>query len=144
MKYYIQFFTFMCILIGVCSCSQNAKTQQQDEKEGISETVGSDRFSQLIADTAKVVVLDVRTKEELGEDCIQGAIHININDRDFREQCLKRLPKNKVVAVYCRTGFRSKTAANILKSAGYHAVNLREGIVGWKEEGRPVVKVNKR
>jgi predicted sulfurtransferase len=44
------------------------------------------------------------------------------------------------VAVYCKSGRRSRNAANILVKQGYKVYNLDLGITGWIADGKPVVK----
>ena len=58
----------------------------------------------------------------------------------FRSECLSKLDRSKRIAVYCRSGFRSKTAAHILNEAGFDVVNLKAGYNGWTEAGKKTVK----
>ena len=60
---------------------------------------------------------------------------------DFEEAifgCKKE--KDKPVALYCRSGNRSKTAARILADKGYEVVELGTGFRGWVAAGKNVVK----
>lgn len=86
-----------------------------------------------------VQLLDVRTPEEYAEGHINGAININVQSDKFREMAVKKLSKDSTVLVYCRSGKRSLTAAEILTKLGYKVVNLKGGIIDWKENGRPLV-----
>lgn len=86
-----------------------------------------------------VQLLDVRTPEEYAEGHINGAININVQSDKFREMAVKKLSKDSTVLVYCRSGKRSLTAAEILSKLGYKVVNLKGGIIDWKENGRPLV-----
>ena len=85
------------------------------------------------------IVLDVRTPEEYAEGHIPGT-HFNINvlDGDFTQKALGALPKERVVALYCRRGNRSKTAAKILANNGYTVVELASGFRGWVAAGKEV------
>ena len=49
------------------------------------------------------------------------------------------LPIEKKIAVYCRSGRRSANAAGKLADIGYKCVNLKGGIISWKDAGKPVV-----
>jgi L-ascorbate metabolism protein UlaG (beta-lactamase superfamily) len=49
-----------------------------------------------------------------------------------------KLPKDKTIAIYCRSGRRSANAAGKLADAGFKCVNLKGGIIAWKEAGKPV------
>ena len=96
-------------------------------------------FAELIADT-KVVVLDVRTAAEFAEGHIQRAILIDQGQSDFMEKAKAMLPTEKKIAVYCRSGRRSASAAGRLTDAGYKCVNLKGGIMAWQEANMPVTK----
>ena len=95
-------------------------------------------FSELIADT-NVVLLDVRTAAEFTEGHIEGAILIDQGESDFIEKAKATLPIDKKIAVYCRSGRRSANAAGRLTDVGYKCVNLKGGILAWKEAGMPVI-----
>jgi len=96
-------------------------------------------FAKLIAGSS-VVILDVRKSEEYAESHIKGAILIDQFQNDFIEQARKKLPKDKTIAVYCRSGRRSANAAGRLAREGFKPVNLKGGIIAWTKEGQPVTK----
>ena len=96
-------------------------------------------FTELIADS-NVVVLDVRTASEFAEGHIKGAILINQGLSDFVEKAKSTLPIEKKIAVYCRSGRRSANAAGKLANVGYKCINLKGGIIAWKEADMPVTK----
>ena len=96
-------------------------------------------FAELVADT-NVVVLDVRTVAEFTEGHIKGAILIDQGQSDFVEKAKSSLPIEKKIAIYCRSGRRSTNAAGKLAEVGYKCVNLKGGIIAWKEAGMPVTK----
>ena len=95
-------------------------------------------FSELVADS-NVVVLDVRTVAEFTEGHIDRAILIDQGQSDFVEKAKATLPIDKKIAVYCRSGRRSTNAARKLAGIGYKCVNLKGGIIAWKDAGKPVV-----
>ena len=96
-------------------------------------------FSELVADSS-VVVVDVRTVAEFTEGHIERAILIDQGQSDFVEKAKATLPIEKRIAVYCRSGRRSANAAGKLADVGYKCVNLKGGIVAWKDAGMPVTK----
>lgn len=85
-----------------------------------------------------VQLLDVRTPQEYAEGHIDGALNINVQSDDFRQMAEKELSKESTILVYCRSGRRSMDAAEILTELGYKVVNLKGGIIEWKEDGLPV------
>ena len=102
------------------------------------ENVEVAAFAELIADS-NVVILDVRKVDEFAEGHIKGAILIDQFQSDFVEQAQAKLPKDKTIAVYCRSGRRSANAAGKLADIGYKCVNLKGGILAWKKADMPVM-----
>jgi len=95
-------------------------------------------FEKVITDSL-VVRLDVRTSGEYAEGHIEGALNMDVQNETF-ELKAKQLPLNHTIAVYCRSGRRSKRAADILVKLGYNVIELDNGYLGWVESGRSVVK----
>ncbi|WP_286006501.1 rhodanese-like domain-containing protein [Ligilactobacillus aviarius] len=50
------------------------------------------------------------------------------------------MQKDKPVALYCRSGRRSKKAAELLSKAGYEVYELDSGFHGWQKAGLEVEK----
>lgn len=109
------------------------------QSEEAFKSVKVDEFETVIADTA-VVRLDVRTAEEYAEGHISGALNIDVLGTDFTEKAVEFLPAGRTIALYCRSGRRSKRAAEILSSRGYKVVELDTGYNGWVNAGKTVVK----
>ena len=101
------------------------------------ENVDVQGFSELMEDPS-VVLLDVRTASEFAEGHIVGAILIDQGESDFMEKAKSMLPTDKKIAVYCRSGRRSANAAGRLAAEGYRCVNLKGGVLAWKEAGKVV------
>lgn len=103
------------------------------------ENTNVEGFAELIADS-NVVILDVRTAAEYAEGHIKGAILIDQGQSDFVEKAKAALPIDKKIAIYCRSGRRSANAAGKLTDVGYKCVNLKGGIIAWKEAGKPIIE----
>ena len=101
------------------------------------ENTDPEGFAKLITEPG-VVVLDVRTAEEFNEGHIEGALLIDWKQDGFMEEAQATLPKDRTIAVYCRSGRRSASAASELGAEGYKVVNLLGGILAWKENNMPV------
>jgi rhodanese-related sulfurtransferase len=87
-----------------------------------------------IMDTSKdYVILDVRTQEEFDQAHIPGAILIP-NDRISAEAERVLMDKNQLILVYCRSGRRSKLAAEELVKLGYTNIKEFGGIIDWPYE----------
>ena len=104
------------------------------------KTVDVDEFAKAVSDTS-YVVLDVRTSAEHAEGHIPGT-HFNIDvlEDNYADTALKKLPKDKPVALYCRSGNRSKKAARILAENGYQVMELGSGFRGWVAADKPIEK----
>ena len=90
-----------------------------------------------LAATPDAVLLDVRTAGEYSEGHVDGAINIDVNQIDFLNKAMAALPKDKKIAIYCRSGRRSANAASLLAAEGYQCINLKGGIMAWKEANMP-------
>lgn len=88
-------------------------------------------FKAILADN-NVQLIDVRTAEEYAQGTIEKARLINVLSADF-EQKVEELDKDLPVAVFCRSGVRSMSAATLLLQKGFPAVyNLKGGIICWR------------
>ena len=96
-------------------------------------SVDADTFAQIIEDTT-VIRLDVRTANEYAQGHIPNALLIDVTQADFIQKAEQLLPKDKTIALYCRSGRRSKTAAMQLAKQGYQVVELNTGFNSWKGE----------
>ena len=122
----------IALVVILATCAVNAV------RNNGFKTVSGEEFATLIANTPSLQLVDVRTPEEFAEGHLAGAQLINVKDSTFLEQATKQLSKKKPVAVYCRSGKRSASAAGKLVKAGYQVINLDGGIIAWKEENRPI------
>ena len=121
--------TMLSILFGFAS--GNAQNQN-------FRTLDVSDFETAIAND-DIVRLDVRTAEEYAEGHISGAINIDVLKDDFLKRA-SELPKDKDIALYCRSGNRSKKAAKMLSDNGYRVIELGNGYNGWVKAGKAVTK----
>ena len=104
------------------------------------KTMEVKEFDKFISDTS-VVVLDVRTPAEYAEGHIPGTdFNIDVLESTYTKIATEKLPKDRPVALYCRSGNRSKKAAAILAEKGYMVVELGSGFRGWVAAGKKVEK----
>ena len=86
-----------------------------------------------------VFVLDVRTESEFSQGHIDGAVNMDVNSKNFHK-LVAGLDSSEPYLVYCRTGRRSLTAAQMLKELGFKRVyNLEDGINAWTNAGFAVL-----
>ena len=97
-------------------------------------------FEETLRQTPNPQLVDVRTLEEYAEECLPGAINIDVKAENFGS-LIAQLDKSRPVFVYCRLGKRSMQAASVLKKNHFDVVyNLDGGINAWSAQGKPVTK----
>ena len=109
------------------------KKENVIKKDTDIQHVSMNDIVQIMEENENYIILDVRTLEEYTQGHIPNAICIPNETID--ESVVNKLPdKNQMILVYCRSGNRSKQAAEKLKKLGY--TNLIEfgGIIDWKCE----------
>lgn len=122
-------FFVVAFSLGMMACAGKNK----DSFKNLS----ADEFEKLITDE-NVQCVDVRTVAEYSEGHIPGSLNINVMDESFALNAGEMLDKSRPVAVYCKSGRRSRKAANILVKKGFSVSNLDKGIEGWKEYGKDI------
>ena len=79
------------------------------------------------------LILDTRTREEYDQGHIPGAIQISHDEiTEKAEEVLT--DKDQLILVYCRSGRRSKLAAEALVELGYTNIKEFGGIIDWPYE----------
>ena len=126
---------FIYFIFFIFSLAMMACTKKEDKFKNLS----CDRFEELIQDN-NIQLVDVRTVVEYSDGHIPSSININALDANFAADAEEILQKDRPVAVYCKSGRRSRNAAKILAEKGYKVYNLDKGIEGWKEMGKEVEK----
>jgi rhodanese-related sulfurtransferase len=106
--------------------------EDRDALEGVGAAALMERLSD-----GNVVVLDVRPEEEYRAGHIPGALSVPVN---ALEAALQALPKAKEIVAYCRGPYCvfSDEAVTLLRSRGYQARRLAEGLPDWRAKGLPV------
>lgn len=116
---------FALILVTTISCSSDNKG---------FKSVSVEEFAEIIKDSTAVIILDVRTNEEYANGHIEKSINIDVRQDNFEDTAKNRLTKDKTIALYCRSGKRSKKAAEILTQIGYNVVELDSGYSAWSKK----------
>ena len=83
-------------------------------------------------------VLDVRSAEEYGSGHIEGSKNIYVGTLPHR---FDEVPKDKPIAVICKSGTRSGFGCSILRRLGItNVANVMGGMTSWSNAGYPTVK----
>ena len=95
--------------------------------------ISMDEAVAMMAEETGYIILDVRRADEFAAGHIPGAI--NVANESIGTDEIPELPdKNQLIMVYCRSGRRSKEAAEKLVKLGYTNIVEFGGILDWKGE----------
>ena len=103
---------------------------EEPRPEGAAREVSREEARALLDQGGQLV--DVRVPHEWDAGHIPGAAHLPLEELPER---MSELDPGRAVVFYCRGGTRSSMAAEALDGAGFEAVKLSGGIVGWDEAG---------
>jgi rhodanese-related sulfurtransferase len=110
------------LLLPLSIVSQNCNSAKLLETLEFKQHIGSENIQ----------LLDVRTGTEYSTGHIEGAVLANVLNKSRFLETIKTLDKNKPVYIYCRSGSRSKTAAQLLCESGFNLVyDLKGGYLTW-------------
>lgn len=125
-----QFWILMLLpLMLLTACGQTTEKKQ----EAVYRNITAEDARKIMDSEEGYVILDVRTQAEYDEGHIPGAVLIP--NTEIEDRAEEELPdKDQLILVYCRSGNRSKKAAQALAALGY--TNIREfgGILDWPYE----------
>lgn len=115
----------LLIIVGVLACVKH------DERV---KNITIDDLKLVLKENKNIQLLDVRTPSEVSDGAIFDAKQINLVSNNFEEKAIEILNKEEPVYIYCRSGTRSKIAANILVENGYDVYNVKGGYLEWKRK----------
>ena len=119
----------ICIVCGAVLFYRQAAQGSEGTKMAY-EQISQDEARMLMAESEDRIILDVRTKEEFAGGHIPGAICVP-NESIGNEMPKELLDKDQLILVYCRSGNRSKQAAEKLAKLGYTNIKEFGGINTW-------------
>ena len=123
----LMFLILAVMLLTGCGQTKEAK------QEAVYMNITAQEAKAVMDSREDYVILDVREQEEYDEGHIPGAIlipHGQITEK--AEQLLQ--DKDQLLLVYCRSGRRSKIAAESLVELGYTNIMEFGGIIDWPYE----------
>jgi glyoxylase-like metal-dependent hydrolase (beta-lactamase superfamily II)/rhodanese-related sulfurtransferase len=105
------------------------------ELEYIPQITAQDFVELREQESERIAVLDVREAGEVSAGAVEGSVHIPLGQLASRA---RELDRDKLVVVYCRSGYRSSIATSLLRRAGFRDIaNLTGGFEAWKTAGLP-------
>ena len=109
-----------------CAATNNSQTNTYRQ-------IAMDEAVDMMAQESGYIILDVRRADEFAAGHIPGAI--NVANESIGTDEIPELPdKKQLIMVYCRSGRRSKEAAEKLVKLGYTNIVEFGGILDWKGE----------
>ena len=118
---------FVLSLMLLSSCTASGSSSSGYRQISMDEAV------KMMRDEKNYIILDVRRPDEYAEGHIPGAI--NVPNEEIGTAEIPELPdKAQLILVYCRSGRRSKEAAEKLVKFGYTNVVEFGGILDYKGE----------
>jgi hydroxyacylglutathione hydrolase len=105
-----------------------------------SGLLSASKLKEKLDSEEKMVLLDVRSKEEFEQKRMKDVINIYVGHLEDR---VKKVPKGNPIITICETGIRASLAASILLRNGHKNVhNLLGGMTSWSEWGYPTTSMN--
>ena len=121
-------FLLLAVLM-LTACGQD----KENDQGAVYVNITAEEAKQIMDKEEGFIILDVRTQEEYDQGHIPGAIvisHEKISEK--AEEVLT--DKDQLILVYCRSGRRSKIAAEALVELGYTNIKEFGGIIDWPYE----------
>ena len=120
---------FLVLAAALLLSGCTASPEESGGKINYQQVTAAEAVS-LMDTEEEYIILDVRTREEYENEHIPGAICIPNETIGAKE--IPELPdKNQLILVYCRSGNRSKQAAEKLAALGYTNIVEFGGIIDW-------------
>ena len=121
-------FMILAVML-LTACGQD----KENDQGAVYVNITAEEAKQIIDSEEGYIILDVRTQEEYDEGHIPGAIVIS--HEEIAEKAEGVLTdKEQLILVYCRSGRRSKFAAEALVELGYTNIKEFGGIIDWPYE----------
>ena len=121
-------FLLLAVML-LTACGQDKENNQG----AVYVNITAEEAKRIIDSEEGYIILDVRTQEEYDQGHIPGAIVIS--HEEIAEKAEDVLTdKDQLILVYCRSGRRSKLAAEALVELGYTNIKEFGGIIDWPYE----------
>ena len=121
------------VLAGCIQKTNKEQTEATQVNIGTYYQISQDEAKRIMDEESDYIIVDAREQSEYDEGHIKGAIVIPYTE--IEQKAEKLLPnKTQLILVYCRSGRRSKIAAQSLANMGYKNVKEFGGIIDWQYE----------
>lgn len=145
--------TVLVVVAGYFGIMNMQNSKILDNEHHIDETMEEyeiypgDVVERIENNSGDIILLDVRTLEEYEESHLKNALLLPVQEisvKSLDSIGLGENTKDKEIIIYCRSGARSKTAYDIMKSLGYTNIkSIQGGMIHWQEDNYPFVESGK-
>ena len=115
----------------ICACGEQKEMHSQEEEAKVYMQITAEQAKEIMDTQEDILIVDVREQSEYDEGHIPGAVLLPVGTITEETATALITDKEKVVLIYCRSGNRSKTAAQALADLGYTQVYEFGGIRDW-------------
>ena len=123
----------LILLVLAALCLTACGQENENKQEAVYINITASEAKEIMDTREGYVILDTREQYEYDESHIPGAIVIP--HEEILEKAESALPdKDQLILVYCRSGRRSKLAAEDLVKLGYTNIKEFGGIIDWPYE----------
>ena len=121
------------VLAGCIQKTNKEQTEATQVNIGTYYQISQDEAKRIMDEEKNYIIVDAREQYEYDEGHIKGAVVIPYTE--IEHVAAEKLPdKDQLILVYCRSGRRSKIAAQSLANMGYTNIKEFGGIIDWKYE----------
>ena len=120
------------LLLAVMMLTASGQDKENDQG-AVYVNITAEEAKQIMDSEEGYIILDVRTQEEYDQGHIPGAIVISHEEIEEKAEDVLT-DKAQLILVYCRSGRRSKIAAEALVELGYTNIKEFGGIIDWPYE----------
>ena len=122
-------FILLLAVMMFTACGQD----KENDRGAVYVNITAEEAKQIMDIEEGYIILDVREQDEYDAGHIPGGILIPYTQ--IEEKAKEMLPdKDQLILVYCRSGRRSKIAAEALVELGYTNIKEFGGIIDWPYE----------
>ena len=120
-------------LLFLTGCGTGKQEKEESGAAGAYRQISQEEALRMMKEETGYVILDVRREDEFEAGHIPGAILIP--NESIEDTPPAQLPdRDQIILIYCRSGNRSKQAAQKLADMGYTAIYEFGGINTWPGE----------
>ena len=123
----------ICLIITLLFILTACGQDRDNSKGAVYMNITAEQAKAIMDTQEDYVILDTRTQEEFDEGHIPGAILIPYDEVLQKAESVLT-DKDQLILVYCRSGRRSKLAAEALVELGYTNIKEFGGIIDWPYE----------